>query len=241
MDSRLHGWVAAVCGVLALLTAASAVTANEPPDAGFGFFPSAPVAGQSVRFVSYACDPDGVVFDEEWDFDGDGAFDDAFGGEALHAFQPGLHTVALRVTPLQGAPVVRSVRMNVGAGGPVNEIFTSPPLSPFPVVRIVGQLTRTGARIRFLSVTAPVCTRVTTICRGATCPFRRHTQLMGRKPARVRPLAGSELRAGVRLELRVTKRDRVGKYTRFTIRRDKPPLRVDRCLRFGQTAPSACG
>ena len=226
MDSRLRG-CAAVCGALALLTTASAVAANERPDADFGFFPSDPVAGQPVRFVSYACDPDGAVFDQEWDFEGDGGFDDAFGAEVLHTFAAGPHTVALRVTPLEGASVVRTVTLNVRAEGPVDETFTPPPLSPFPVVRIVGQLTRTGARIRFLGVRAPVCSRVTTICRGRTCPFKRHSRLMGRNGIRVRPLSGKSLRAGVRLEVRVTKRDRVGKYTRFKIRRGRPPARKD--------------
>jgi hypothetical protein len=228
VDSRLQGCVAAVFSALALLTTASAVAANERPDAGFGFFPSDPVAGQPVHFVSYACDPDGTVFDQEWDFEGDRRFDDAFGAHALHTFAAGRHTVALRVTPLEGAPVVRTVTLNVGAGDPVNDIFSPPLLKPFPVVRIVGQLTTTGARIRFLSVRAPVCSRVTAICRGRTCPFKRYTRVVGRQGARVRPLTGKALRAGVRLELLVTKPDRVGKYTRFTIRRGKPPARTDR-------------
>jgi hypothetical protein len=229
--------MAAVCSALALLTTASAVAANERPDADFGFFPSNPVADQPVRFVSYACDPDGSVFDQEWDLDGDGAFDDGFGRETLHPFAAGPHEVALRVTPLEGAPVVRTVSLTVGTGEPGIEIFTPPLLNPFPVVRIVGQLTTSGARIRFLSVKAPVCSRLTTICRGRTCPFKRNTRLMGRHGARVRPLAGRVLRAGVRLDLTVTKRDRIGKFTRFKIRRGKPPARIDR-LQFAQTTPS---
>ena len=228
--------MAAVCGALALLTTASAVAANERPDAGFGFFPIDPVAGQSVRFVSYACDPDGAVFDQEWDLDGDGAFDDAFGTQALNTFAAGPHQVALRVTPLEGAPVVRTATLNVRAGGPAIEIFAPPLLNPFPVVRIVGQLTRTGARIHFLSVRAPVCSRLTTICRGPTCPFKRVTRLVGRKGARVRPLAGRALRAGVTLEVKVTKPDRIGKYTRLKIRRGKEPARIDRWI---QPAPRA--
>lgn len=233
--------MAALFGCLALLTGATTALANEPPDAGFGFFPTHPVAGQPVQFVSYACDPDGALFDQEWDLEGDGGFDDGFGAQTIHTFAAGLHTVALRVTPVDGAPVVRSVSLDVGTGPPIDETFTPPPLNPFPVVRIVGQLTNRGARIRFLSVKAPVCAHVTTICHGRACPFKRNTRVVGWNGARVRPLSGRTLRAGVRLEVLVTKRDRVGKYTRFTIRRGKPPLRVDRCVQFGATAPSACG
>jgi hypothetical protein len=233
--------MAAVCAVLALLTTASTVAANEPPDASFGFFPDNPVVGQSVRFVSYACDPDGAVFDQEWDFEADGNFDDAFGAQALHTFAAGPHTVALRVTPLEGAPVVRTVTLTVGAGAPVIEVFTPPLLNPSPVVRIVGQLTRTGARISFLSVKAPVCSRVTTVCRGRTCPFKRYTRLVGRNGVRVRPLAGRALRAGVRLEVRVTKQDRIGRFTVFKIRRGKPPARTDRWLRSAPTTPTGLG
>ena len=233
--------MAALIGSLALLTSAATATANERPDAEFGFFPANPVAGEAVHFVSYSCDPDGAVFDQEWDLDGDGGFDDAFGAQAFRTFPAGPHAVGLRMTPVDGAPVIRTVTLDVGTGSPLGEIFTPPPLNPFPVVRIVGQLTTRGARIRFLSVRAPVCSRVTAICRGRTCPFKRYSRLVGWNGARVRPLAGSSLRAGVRLRVLVTKRDRVGKYTRFTIRRGKPPLRVDRCLQFAQTTPSACG
>jgi hypothetical protein len=38
------------------------------------------------------------------------------------------------------------------------------------------------------------------------------------------------LRAGVRLEVFVTKKGKVGDYTRWTIRRNRAPLRVDRCV-----------
>jgi hypothetical protein len=57
---------------------------------------------------------------------------------------------------------------------------------------------------------------------------------------RVRALRGRTLHAGVRLEVLIRKRDRIGKYTRFRVMRDRPPLRVDRCLRFGAASGSPC-
>ena len=48
------------------------------------------------------------------------------------------------------------------------------------------------------------------------------------------------LRAGATLELLVSKRDRIGKYTRFRIRRGRAPQRFDTCLRFGATRGTRC-
>jgi hypothetical protein len=48
------------------------------------------------------------------------------------------------------------------------------------------------------------------------------------------------LRAGVRLEVFVTKRGMIGKYTRFRIRRGKAPARLDRCLVPGVKKPVRC-
>jgi hypothetical protein len=48
------------------------------------------------------------------------------------------------------------------------------------------------------------------------------------------------LRPGVRIEVFVTKANVIGKYTRFRIRRGKPPARVDRCVRPGSSRPVRC-
>ncbi len=48
------------------------------------------------------------------------------------------------------------------------------------------------------------------------------------------------LRAGAVLEIRISKVGEIGKYTRFTIRRGKPPVRVDTCLSPAGIKPIAC-
>jgi hypothetical protein len=48
------------------------------------------------------------------------------------------------------------------------------------------------------------------------------------------------LRAGTRLELFVTSRNRIGKYTRILIRAGGAPKRVDRCLFPGSSRPKRC-
>jgi hypothetical protein len=48
------------------------------------------------------------------------------------------------------------------------------------------------------------------------------------------------LRAGVSLEILVTKGGQIGKYTRFTIRHGRPPERVDMCLTSAGSKPLVC-
>lgn len=235
----------AITAALALLVGGSAPAsaANQLPDASFGVFPSDPVSGETVRFVSYACDPDGSLAELAWDMDNDGSWDDALGPAAQWIFPAGSHTVSLRATDSRGAQSVKSQLVSVVPGSPeyvVPRVFTPPLLSPFPIVRLAGRLTEAGARIDVLSVRAPVCSRVTVRCRGATCPVRRVTRLKGRKILHIRAIEGRSLRARVRLEVLVSKRHRVGKYTRFRVRRGRPPLRFDTCLRFRDTRGSAC-
>jgi hypothetical protein len=212
------------------------------PDASFGFFPRDPVSGQTVRLVSYACDPDGSLAEQAWDLDNDGSFDDGLGREITRSFPGGSHVVSLRVTDRKGAVAVGARRIDVTPGAPEYVIprpIATPLLSPFPVVRLSGRVIGSRTRIGLLTVRAPVCSRVTVRCRGRSCPVRRSTKLMGRKTLRLRRFE-RRLRAGMRLEVLISKRDRVGKFTRFVIRRDRPPQRLDRCLRFGDNRGSRC-
>ena len=108
-------------------------------------------------------------------------------------------------------------------------------ITPFPVVRIAGSLTRSGARIRLLSVRAPAGTVVIARCRGRACPpvLRRRRLLvrMAANSGRARLRAMERVfRAGVRLEVLVSKPGLYGKHTRFAIRRGRAPARRDMCL-----------
>lgn len=121
-------------------------------------------------------------------------------------------------------------------------------LSPFPVVRIAGYETVRGARISLLTVQAPVGASVTVACSGHGCPLRSEGVLAGtgRHPS----TAGTQLiafrrfeiglKAGVTLEIRVSRAGEIGKYVRFTIRRGKLPLRQDRCLDAVSGQPIGC-
>ncbi|HEX7290057.1 MAG TPA: Ig-like domain-containing protein [Conexibacter sp.] len=122
-------------------------------------------------------------------------------------------------------------------------------LSPFPLVRISGTLTATGARIRLLTVRAApgVLVRVTVSPGCGTkrrssrrCRVLQASATVGRRA--VIGFRGLEraYRSGTVIVVRVWRADRIGKYTRFTIVRGKAPRRVDQCLAPGATRGSRC-
>jgi hypothetical protein len=122
-------------------------------------------------------------------------------------------------------------------------------LSPFPLVRIAGTLTPTGARITLLSVRAsrgalvrvtvsPACSRKRRSSRR--CRVLHAAGTVGRSDAiNFRGLAHA-YRSGTVIVVRVWRAGRIGKYTRFTIVRGKAPRRVDQCLVPGAARGSRC-
>jgi hypothetical protein len=110
-------------------------------------------------------------------------------------------------------------------------------LHPFPVVRIRGFFARTGARITLLSVRGPQKAQVDVRCVGRGCPLTELTL----PNANVRLHRFERfLRAGIQLQIRVTRPGRIGSYTSFLIRSRKSPLRVERCLPSRSTKPVRC-
>lgn len=115
-------------------------------------------------------------------------------------------------------------------------------LSPFPIVRIRGTLLAGWIRLQILSVRAPRGARITLRCSGITCPVRDVVRVArtGAVPVRFRVMERRRLRAGVVIAIAVTMQGRIGKYTRFVLRRNAPPARRDMCMRYGATRPSGC-
>lgn len=110
-------------------------------------------------------------------------------------------------------------------------------LHPFPVVRIRGFFARTGARITLLSVRGPQKAQVSARCVGRGCPVSELT--LPNANVRLHRLERF-LRAGIQLQIRVTRPGRIGSYTSFLIRSRKAPLRVDRCLPSRSAKPVRC-
>lgn len=155
-------------------------------------------------------------------------------GDAVSVAQlPGPPLPPGSATPSPAAPPASSPGTSVAAGAGAMAI-----LSPFPIVRLRGAVTRTGARIELLAVQAPRGSRVAVRCLGRSCPTRRASAAAGRGLRFKR--FQRHLRAGVVLEVRVTRRGMIGKYVRFTIRQGKSPLRRDMCLKSNSTRPVRC-
>jgi hypothetical protein len=106
------------------------------------------------------------------------------------------------------------------------------------VVRIRGRVTRRGVRLTLLGVRAPRGARVLARCLGKRCTVRRQAATT-RSAVSLRRFH-RHFRAGTVLVVRVTMPGRVGKFTRFTIRRGRPPLRRDLCLAPGARRPMNC-
>jgi hypothetical protein len=115
---------------------------------------------------------------------------------------------------------------------------------PFPIVRIAGSIDAIGAKLNLLTVQAPGGAHIAISCRGRGCPKTENRVVAsGRRASMIlvefRRFERS-LRAGAVLEIRVSQGGEIGKYTRFTIRRNKPPARVDTCLSPAGIKPIAC-
>ena len=110
-------------------------------------------------------------------------------------------------------------------------------IDPFPVVRIAGRFKGRRTKLTRVTVNAPRGARIRIACKGRGCPYRRRAVAV--KLLRVRSLQRT-YRPKATIEIRVTQRRRIGKYTRLKTRRGKAPLRIDRCLMPGKTKPVKC-
>jgi len=219
--------------------------------APFVTLPATPLAGQDVLLVyGGQTNQTAPIEHYDWELDGDNDFNDA-SGIVLHRTFPlaGDYVIGLRVTDKDGAfgTEFREIHVRSTATPPPSSLRT---LSPFPIIRISGRVTNVGALIRRLSAVAPIGAQVTVRCSGRGCPFKKSTRLAQRPKnasakattttIRFRRMEQRLLRGGAVVRVYVTRQGWIGKYTRWTIRKSKPPKRSDLCLTPGVAAPGAC-
>jgi hypothetical protein len=212
---------------------------NRPPVAAITYAPTAPFTGDSILLTSISADPDGPISSLQWDLNGDGAFDNGSGPTAEVSFpSAGEHPVRLLVTDRDGAGTIAVANVTVRERPP-------DPITPFPLVSMLAAVGQRGTTIRELVVKAPVGSRVRVRCRGRGCPFRSFAKKAdvhahAARIIRIHRFGKHLLRPGAVIEIRVTKRGEVGKYTSFLIRKGMPPKRTDRCLPPGTKRPVRC-
>jgi 6-phosphogluconolactonase (cycloisomerase 2 family) len=214
-------------------------SAPSPLAASFSWFPAAPHVGQSVSLVSTSTDAASAITAFAWALTGNGVFH-AGGPLLTTSFSTaGGHVVRLRVTDANGVSSVATRTIQVSSAPLIL-------MQPFPIVRFAGGETSLGVHLRLLTVQAPVGARVTVRCRGRACPAKSvarvaasHKRGAGTVVVEFRQFERS-LRAGVVLEVRVSKPGEIGKFTRFAVRHGKLPERFDTCLGAAGISPLAC-
>jgi len=132
----------------------------------------------------------------------------------------------------------------LGVGGASAQDYVLP-MQPFPVVRIAGEGTRTGANVSKLTVKGPVAAVVVTTCKPRSkCPYTQRSQLIPGPIGATRTIHLSSLqrryRAGASLRVFVVKAGFIGKYASFAIRRGTQPRRFDYCVRETALKPIRC-
>jgi hypothetical protein len=209
---------------------------HSPPVASFTWFPQGPHTGETVSLVSNSTDLYSPIAALAWALAGNPF---QAGGEVLTTSfaAPGGHVVRLRVTAADGlsGTAIETI--------PVSSRSASL-MQPFPIVRIAGNNTAAGAKLKLITVQAPAGARITVICKGRGCPRKVESRVTSsRKGGVVRvELRRFErlLGAGAVLEIRISKPGQIGKYTRFQIRRSGLPERSDSCLSPIAAKPMRC-
>jgi hypothetical protein len=210
-----------------------------PPTASFRWFPAVPKTGENVSLVSSSTDTASPIIGFAWALTGNGAFQTGRPVLTTSFSTPGGHVVRLRVTDGNGLSSVATQTIKVSSSPLIL-------MQPFPIVRIAGSETSHGVQLSLLTVQAPAGARVTVSCRGRGCPARSESRVAvaskrnaGTAIVEFRRFE-RPLRAGVILEIRISKPGQIGKFTRFVVRRGRLPTRDDTCLGSAGIKPIVC-
>jgi hypothetical protein len=213
-----------------------------PPAASFKWFPASPRVGEPVSLVSSSTDSFSPITGFAWSLSSAGPFVVGKPVLATSFATPGSHVVRLQVTDAEGRSSVATESV------PVSPLPLTL-MQPFPIVRFAGSVTSYGARLKLLTVQAPLGARVQVRCVGLGCKTKSESRIAAIS-TKSKAVSGAvtlsfarferALRAGVTLQIRVTMSGQIGKFTRFTVRRGKPPVRKDQCVLTTVSKPFAC-
>ena len=215
-------------------TVTVAGTSTTGPSAAFSWYPSKPHISEKITLVSNSTGSTSPITGYAWGLDSP-AFTPGAQTLTTSFKTAGSHTARLMVTDSGGMTSVATQAIPV----------SYPLMRPFPVVRITTVRSHRRIRVKLLSAQAPPGARIEVVCSGPRCPV--HSQL--RKVPSVKKAAAGALTfarfqrsfpPGVSLRIRVFAPGVVGKYTTFSIRRGKLPLRSDACVNATERRPVVC-
>jgi PKD repeat protein len=259
-----HGATSTALGSITVLVdqAPSVSFANDPATPTIGaavtFTATAADADGTITRIDWDLDDDGEFDDAAgpwatWSFDVAGrhrvavrATDDrkvaTIAFRSIIVSNPILANLTEQPQPTAGPSTIGSASGAAIPNAPAPSSPRATLMVPFPVVRIQGLIYRGAVRISLLRVQAPPGATIRVRCRGGSCgPMRPDVRVQAaRTPVRVRSFEQRPLRAGTVIEVFVTAPQRIGKYTRFKVRRNTSPARTDLCLRPGRATPTAC-
>jgi hypothetical protein len=206
------------------------------PSASFSWYPPVVHAGERVSLVSSSTDATSPLTAFAWDLAGNGSFQPGAQLLSTSFATAGNHVVRLRVTDASGVSSVAAQTIPV-----------RPPeaalMQPFPLVRIITTRTRSGVRLRLLSILASPGARIIVTCKGHGCPIKKQSKVASARKVGLASVSFARfervLPSGITLEIRVYKPGNVGKYTRLSIRRGRV-RRVDGCLAPDGVQAIAC-
>jgi len=212
-----------------------------PPSASFRWFPSTPHVGEAVSLVSTSSAGSGPLTAYAWSVNGGPTLTPGPAVLATSFSSPGAHLVRLQVTGSDGLSAVTGETIMVARAAAVL-------MQPFAVVRIAGSGGTRSIRISLFTVLAPTGARVTVSCHGPGCPSKAQSIIARALHSRRRAATvlisfarfERSLSVGAVLEIKVSRKGQVGKYTRFTVRRGKLPARLDTCLSPDGIKPMSC-
>jgi PKD domain len=220
----------------------TAPPAPPPPAASFKWFPASPRVGQSVSLVSSSTDSSSPITGFAWSLSSTAPFIAGKPVLATTFATPGSHVVRLQVTDAEGRSSIATESVPVSPS-PLTL------MQPFPIVRFAGSVTSYGAKLRLLTVQAPLGARVQVTCVGRRCKAKPESRIAA-SSSKSKPVSGAvtlsfarferALRAGVTLQIRVTMSGQIGKFTSFAVRRGKVPLRRDECVVTSISKPFPC-
>jgi hypothetical protein len=186
------------------------------PRASFTFTPSAPTAPVAVTFTSTSFHPEADGFtDYRWDFDADGAFDEASGASVTRTFATGgTYAVALEASKPAGDRAVARRDVVVGAAPPpppppppsspppapppAPPPVAPPPAPPPPVPRVIRCIV---PRLRGLKLAAARAALTRAGCRLGGVTRTYSPRVRAGRVIRQRPLAGTRLTRGARVNV----------------------------------------